>query len=274
VRRFPKRMSSWVLLLLPGGTMSAQPPTVAVNDYLKEVRGFPSTSAEFSQAASSLGVSASLATLGAGQSLIVAIRNDSGGPVEARILFQLTKGGKTTPRDLYFGYSLAAGAVTLIAPREINGALAGLLHAGKPGLVGFTGSPTAQPLDDFNGATVTASVDSATLSDGKFIGADTQKAFPRLVAEHNAKKKFFNDLAGMAGQSQAQINHALTARKAAADAAKGKMTDLTDLDLAAQTEAGLAQGALMQLQYFGMASLTSWVEKENAALASKPSIHK
>ena len=254
--------------------MSAQPPTVAVNDYLKEVRVFPSTSAEFSQAASSLGVSASLATLGAGQSLIVAVRNDSSGPVEARILFQLTKGGKTLPRDLYMGHSLAAGEVTLVAPREINGALAMLLHAGKPGLIASSGSPTAQPLDDFNGATVTVSVDSATLADGKFIGADTQKVFDRLIAEQAAKKKFFSDLAGMAGQPQAQIEQALTTRKAAADAAKAQMTDITDLNLAAQTESGLANGALMQLQYFGMASLTNWAQKENAAVQSKPTLHR
>lgn len=77
--------------------MMAQPPTVTVNDYLKEVRVFPITSAEFSQAASSLGVSASLASLGEGQSLIAAVRNDSGQAVELRILFQIVQRATRQP---------------------------------------------------------------------------------------------------------------------------------------------------------------------------------
>lgn len=253
--------------------MAAQ-TNMVVNDYLKEVRVFSSTSAEFSQAAAILGVSATLSTLGAGQSLVVAVRNDSGGPVELRILFQLApKGGTARTRDLYMGYSLAAGEVTLVAPREINGTLAGLMHAGKPGVI-VSGSPIEQPLNDYQGATATASIDSATLVDGKFIGADTQKVFDRLVAEHAAKKKFYSDLAGMSGQSQAAIEQALTTRKANADAAVRQMTDVTNLNLAANAESGLAAIASMRIQQFGMASLAEWVAQENATLDAKPALHK
>ena len=100
--------------------------------------------------------------------------------------------------------------------------------------------------------------------------------FGRLVAEHNAKKSFFTEVAGFeaAGMSQAQIEQALNTRKTAADTAKRKMTSITDLNLAAKTESSLCSMALMRLQHFGLASLTAWAQKENAALQSKPSIHR
>jgi hypothetical protein len=88
--------------------MPAQTPTATVHDYLKEVRIFASGSPEFAQIAASLGVDATLHTLGPGASLAVAIRNDSGQAVEMRVLFEMTKGGKTTPRDLEISRFLAA----------------------------------------------------------------------------------------------------------------------------------------------------------------------
>ena len=112
----------------------------------------------------------------------------------------------------------------LVAPREIGGALARLML--KPGFQGIvSGSPTVQPLDAYQGATVTVSVDSATLADGHFIGADTQNFFERLVAEDAAKRKFFSDVVGFqhAGFSRDHISEELARRKAAADADKGKM---------------------------------------------------
>ena len=257
-----------LLAALLGGPMSAQPPTLVVNDYLHEVRVFPPTNPEFAQAASSLGMSATLATLGGGASLVVAVRNDSGQPVETRILFQVSKGRKTVPRDLEVGRYFAVGEEALVAPREIGGALARLLNAGKPGLI--TGSPTVEPLDAYQGATVTVSVDSATFADGRFIGADTQNLFNSLVAEEKAKKKFFSDVVGFlsAGQSQAQIQQEMTTRRDAANAAKGIG------NLAANTESGLSTAALMHLQHLGMASLGEWVAQENAKLVGKPSIHR
>ena len=197
--------------------MSAQTPTAAVNDYLSAVRIFANGSPDFVKIASSLGVDATLPTL-PGASLVAAIRNDSGQAVELRILFQVTTGGKTSPRDLEVGRSLAAGEAMLVGPREIGGVLARLLM--KPGFRGLvTGSPTAEPLDAYHGATVTVSIDSATLADGKFIGADTQNIYSRLVAEDAVKKSFFSDLAGLqsAGLSQTQIEQALTTRKGTAD---------------------------------------------------------
>jgi hypothetical protein len=259
-----------IACLLLNHKAMAQTPTATVHDYLTEVRIFAPGSPEFATIASKLGVDATLNTLGPGASLVAALRNDSGQTVELRILFNVTKGGKTSPHGFEVGRVLAAGAVDLVAPREIGGALAGLLNAGKPGLI--TGSPTVQPLDDYQGATVTVSIDSATLADGKFIGADTQNYFDRVVAEDNTKKQFFSDVVAWlaAKQSQAQIEQALTARKAKANA--GQSTG--EVNLAAITESGLAATALAVIQYQGMASLATWATKENAAVGAKPSIHK
>ena len=311
--------------------MSAQIPQATVNDYLSEVRIFPPGTADFAQIAAKLGVDATLPTLGAGARLVVAIRNDSGGEVGANVLFQVTKNGRTQPHDLTLGLMLGAGDSALLAPREVSGPLAMMLHPpGKPGLFGFTGSPTGGPLDYYEGATVTASVDSATLADGKFIGADTQKLYDQLVANDKAERKFFSDVAALlsAGKTQAEIEQVLTAR-----ASPNPNTPTTDmptgatlrrmtpadlpgqgtatppdaptpammpprtpgvtgrtpgvpapfddplplgsrLNLAARTELGFYQGALMKLKYFGMASLTSWVAQENSKLAAKPERHK
>jgi hypothetical protein len=255
--------------------MSAQTPTAAVNDYLSEVRIFANGSPDFAKIASSLGVDAALATL-PGASLVAAVRNDSGQAIELRTLFQLTKDGKTTPRDMSLGPSLQAGESALVAPREIRGALTRLmLRPGFQGLV--SGSPRPQPLDAYQGATVVVSIDSATLADGKFIGADTQNIYSRLVAEDAAKKSFFSDVAGFqsAGLSQTQIEQALTTRKGTADAAKSQMTGgITGLNLAAITESGLCNMALMRLQHFGLANLFEYAAKKNAAAAAKPSIHR
>jgi len=205
---------------------------------------------------------------GQGASLVTAIRNDSGQAVELRILIQLSKGGKTIPFHLEMGRTLATGAVTLVAPPEVGGVLAGLPNAGKPVLA--PAPYPVQPLDAYQGAKVTASINSATLASGQFIGAATQNLFDALVAEDKAKRKFFSDLARWvsAGQTQAQIEQALTKRKATADAAYSFTNE------AAFTEPGLSQAGLAIIQYEGMASLTSWATKENAAWATKPSIHR
>jgi hypothetical protein len=261
-------------------TMSAQnQPTpalrlglkaAAVNDYLPEVRIFPPASPEFAQIATKLGVDATLSTLGDGRLLLVAIRNDSGQAVELRILFQVTSGGKTMPHDTEVGRVLQAGEATLVAPREVGGALALLMSAGRPGMVtGFTGPPTAQPLDFYQGAQVTASIDSATLlATGKFIGNDTRGLYDQLVAADAARKKFYSDVVEFqaAGLSQSEIEKALTARKANAD--KAALRDLPN------TESGLCTEALVRLQYFGIANLFELAAKENAALQSKPTLHR
>lgn len=269
------RARSLLLALTIGGVMSAQTPTVTANDYLKEVRVFAPGSAEFAKIASALGVDATLPTLGAGAQLVAAIRNDSGGTVELRILFQLTKGGKTTPRDLQLNQTLQAGESTLVAPREVNGALAGLLNAGKPGLHGFTGSPTVQPLDDYQGATAYVSVDSATLADGKFVGADTQNYFDRLVENDARQKSFFSDLAAQSKTlSAAEIKQMLSERQTAAASDRKKSSGMANFPLGAQTEYGLCVTALAQLEHFGMAALSTWADRENAKQQAKPTLHK
>jgi hypothetical protein len=245
----------------------AQTPTATVNDYLSEVRIFAPGSPDFAKIASALGVDATLPTLGPGASLIVAVRNDSGQGAEIRILFQGIKNGKTVSSNLQVGRTLAAGEATLVAPREISGVVAELLNAGKPGLI--TGGP-ARPLDVYQGAVVSVSVDSATLASGKFIGRDTQNLFDQLVADDKAKKKFFSDLTGWleAGEPQAQIEQALTKRAANADAAKSYD------NWAAFSESTLSRSALSRIKQWGMANLTSWAMKESATWAAKPSIHR
>ena len=138
----------------------------------------------------------------------------------------------------------------------------------------FQGVPS---LVFYQGATVTVSVDSATLAvSGRFIGADTQNFFSRLVAEDAAQKSFFSDVAGFqaARLSQSEIEQALTKCQADADAAKGQMSGITGLNLAAMSESDLCSGALMRLKQGGMANLFEWAAKESAALQSKPSIHR
>jgi hypothetical protein len=263
----------WLLitLALTGGALSAQTPTAAVNDYLSEVRIFANGSPDFVKIASGQGVDATLPTL-PGASLVVAIRNDSGEAIDSmRILYSVEKNGRPISRVTLYGTPLAPGATTLFAPREV-----GLSELTPRQGLGIRGGGPAGPIDFYLGAPVTASIDSATLASGKFIGADTQNFFDRLVAELAMKKAFFSDLTGFqsAGLSQSEIEDALTKRQAAADVAKKKMAKITDLNLAARTESSLCQMALMQLQHSGVASVWSWVDRETAALKFKPSPHR
>ena len=253
----------------------AQTPTATVNDYLKEIRIFASGSPDFAKIASSLGVDAALPTI-PGASLVVAIRNDSGQAVESmRILFQLVKDGQATPRDIELWHGLAAGSAMLTAPREVRGPLVRLVSAGKLGLVGFGGPPEGLPLDDYQGAGATVSIDSITLADGKFIGADTLSFFPLMVAEEAAKKSFFSDLASQSrALSVSEIRQALTARQSAAEAAENKSIGLANFPFAAMTELRLCTQALMVLEHSGLEDLSSWAQQEKLKLSSQPTLHK
>jgi hypothetical protein len=264
VRPFPKRMSSWVLLLLLGGVMSAQ-PAVTVHDSLSEVRIFDHTSPDFAKAASDLGVSASLATLGEGLPLVVAVRNDSGEDMEsARILYE---GGRTTQVVLHG--SLAKGAGALIGPPELQRALSALMNR-QQGL--GVGQGPAQSLASYQGAEITVSVDSASLASGRFVGPDTWDFLPQLIELDNAKKAFFRQVAGFrtSGLSQPLIEAALTDGETKARATKSQAR----LSIVAVTEAGWYRVALGRLRQFGMASLFTWADGENAKVASKPALHR
>ena len=269
----------WLLITLAlAGSISAQTPTATVHDYLSEVRIFPSGSPDFAKIATGLGVDATLPTL-PGASLVVALRNDSGQTIDSmRIVYLVNKGGKPIPRvTLYYGL-LGAGAARLVTPVELRG-LAALLNPAQQGQGLVTGATLSRvpSLVFYQGATVTVSVDSATLAvSGRFIGADTQNFFSRLVAEDAAQKSFFSGVAGFqaAALSQSVIEQALTKRQADADAAKRQMFGITGLNLAAMSESDLCSGALMRLKQGGMANLFEWAAKESAALQSKPSIHR
>jgi hypothetical protein len=170
--------------------MPAQTPTITARDYLKEVRIFAPGSPEFAQIASKLGVDATLPSL-PGASLVVAIRNDSGQAVEMRILHTLQKSGgsPSSPIDAEVGRNLAAGAVDLVAPKAIGGALTRLLNAGKPGM--FTGSPTVQSLDRYQGVTLTVSIDSATLAQRQIHRGGYAKLLPPAGRERCPQEKVF-----------------------------------------------------------------------------------
>lgn len=266
----------WLPITLAlAGTMSAQTPTATVHDYLSEVRIFPSGSPDFAKIATGLGVDAALRTL-PGASLVVALRNDSGEGIDSmRIVYLINKGGKSIPRVTLYYSPLGAGAARLVAPVELRG-LAAVLNPAQQGQGLVTGATLSRvpSLVFYQGATVTVSVDSATLAvSGRFIGADTQNFFSRLVAEDAARKSFFSEIAGFqaAGLSQSEIEQTLT--KSQADA-KGQMSGVTGLNLAAMSESDLCSMALMQLKQGGMANLFEWAAKESAALQSKPSIHR
>ena len=98
------------------------------------------------------------------------------------------------------------------------------------------------------------------------VAGDTQNVFDELLAADKAKRKFFGHLTGWlsAGLSQAQIEQALAEQKAGT---KG------DASLAAIEAFNVADDPQYQIGK-GMASLTNWATKENAALATKPSIHR
>jgi hypothetical protein len=249
--------------------MTAQ-TKLTVQDSLKEVRIFDHTSPDFVKIATSLGVDASLATLGAGASLVVAIRNDSGEAIDSmRLLFQVDKEGVHAPRLILQG-PLAAGKATPAAPHELGGAVTAMMHYG-PGVGG--GHPW--PLDFYQGATVIASIDSATLASGRFVGADTLNFFATLIAEQAAKKSFFADLAAQSKTlTNSELQQVLTARQSAADAAKGKATSLADFNLAAMTEFSLSVQALTRLTRSGLPDLSSWAEQENVKLSSQPTLHR
>jgi hypothetical protein len=255
----------------PPDIAMAQTSTATVNDYLSDVRIFAPGSPDFAKIASSLGVDATLPTLGPGASLVSAIRNDSGEAVDSmRILFQGQKGGGTFSR-IALGGSLAAGGSTLIAPTGLDVALLALLHPQQG-----ASHNTAHPQTDYTGVEMTTSIDSVSLANGKFLGADTLGFFSRLAAEDATKKSFFSAVAGYqaAGLTQSQITQALKDRKAAADSAKRKTTSVTDLDLGAMEESRLCGRALVKLQQFGMANLSAWATEENAKAQSKPTLHK
>jgi len=263
-------MASWAMFT--GGLMQAQPASVTIDDSLKEVRVFGSGSPDFVAIAAAKGVDASLSTLGDGLPLVVAIRNDSGEDIESMRIFYRIRQGNRNPDQITLHGPLAAGASVLHAPRGLGGALAKLTPL-QPGTI-RTGA--SGPLETWPGAEVTVSIDSVTLASRRFVGPDTLGYFSKLVAEDARRKEFFRDVAAFesAGFTQAQIEQALNNRKAAADAAKGKMTSIRDIDLAAQTESVLCIQALAHLQHSEAATLFDWVASENRALAVKPAPHK
>ena len=271
---FKHPLRKLLFVVIFSSIMAAQPPTVIVNDDLSGVRIFSSASPDFAKIAASLGVDATLPTLGASASLVVAIRNDSGEAIDSmRLLFQVEKGGPPFPRIILQGDSLAAGQATLTAPSELAGAVTALMHYGTSGL--SLGSPPAHLLDVYQGATVTASIDSATLASGRFIGADTLNFFPRLIEEQTAKRSFFADLATQSKTLTAsEIEPVLVARQSAADAAKGKAKSPADLSLAAIAEFDLCMQALMALKHSGLSDLGSWAEQENEKWSSRPTLHR
>ena len=70
----------------------------------------------------SLGLDASLATLSEDLPFVIAIRNDSGEPIESmRILFKVNQGGRTFDGLMLHG-PLPQGATTLTAPQGLGGA--------------------------------------------------------------------------------------------------------------------------------------------------------
>lgn len=107
-----------------------------------------------------------------------------------RIVYQIERDGKTIPHVTLYG-TLAPGAQTLFAPREV--ALDRLLRPRQGEL--RVGSTSPQPLDLYLGVPVTVSIDSVSLASGRFIGADTQAFFSRLVENDARQKSFFADLA-------------------------------------------------------------------------------
>jgi hypothetical protein len=207
---------------------------------LSEVRIFASTSPDFAKIAATLGANL-LASLGAKKSLLVAVPNDSEQAIDSmRVLYLVDKANdKPIPRVTFYG-SLAVGEATLLAPMELQGAVAasiplrpGTRRATRPrppeafpGPGPATGAQLSRvlPRDLYQGAQVTASVDSVTFSSGLFIGADTHHFFPRLVAEDAAWKSFFADLLELQsrGSSQLQVARALSVRRAALDDARVK----------------------------------------------------
>lgn len=249
----------------------AQTPTVTVHDYLSEVRIFANGSPDFAKIAASLGADATLPTLGAGSSLVVALRNDSGEAIDSmRILYQVHQGAHTFGRITLYG-SLPAGASVLTAPRELAGAVMALTSPR-----GVLSSPSsAQPIDDYLGAQITASIDSVTLASGRFLGDDTLAFFSRLVENDARQKSFFSDLTVQVKTlPEAEVKQMLTTRKAAATAAKRRSTSVANFPLADQIESGLCSVALVKLQTSGMSTLAGWAERENAKLQSKPTLHK
>lgn len=271
----PLGAASLLAALLGGGSGLIAQIQVTINDSLPGIHIFAQSSPEFTKIASNLGVDASLKALGEALPLVVAIRNDSGEALESmRILYLVARYGKLIPRVVIDG-PLASGGSMVFAPQEASATLEKLVNPnagpGKP-----RAQFSAQPLDFYRGSPVTVSIDSATLASGRFVGADTQVFFPRLVAEAAAKKAFLTELSGYqsAGLSQAQIEQALNKRKSTADTAMRQMTSITELNLAAQAESQLSMEALLRLQNFGMAPMADWVARENAGLANKPVLHK
>jgi hypothetical protein len=275
-RQFLRTVAGGLAASLLLGIAMAQTPTVTVNDYLSEVRIFAPGSPDFARIAASLGVDATLPTLGPGASLVAAIRNDSGQAIDSmRIIFSRQKGGDKPVTSLELGRGLEIGGARLVAPREVGGALARTLKPGTQGVMSG-GSPTVEPLDAYQGTTLTISIDSATLADGKFIGADTLTFFSRLVENDARQKAFFAELIAHSKTASAEVDikQMLTARKAQARSAQQSVSGVRGFLLADQTEFGLATTALVQLEHFGMANVVSWVEHENAKLESRPTLHR
>lgn len=121
-----------------------------------------------------------------------------------------------------------------------------------------------------------ASVDSATLASGQFLGADTQNFFSKLAAEQAARKSFFADLTAQSKTLDASgIKQALASRQSTAAAASHKSTSFADMNLAAMTESSLCDQALMLLERLGgLPALSSWAERENLTLSSQPMLHR
>ena len=271
-------MKKLILAILYSGLshqMLAQ-TSVVIHDSLKEIRVFRYGSAEFIQATNEPGVANALAAFGESAQLIVAVRNDSGEPVESlRIVFRARKGERVTTHVLSHPRLLTPGAMALLGPPEFAGAVAALTM--KPGQ-GLSAGPSPEmsqlTWEEYRGSEVTTSVDSASLATGLFIGPDTLGFFSRLVQSGARKRAFFSDVVALKETLAPEIKQILSSRGVAARSARQKTTGLIDLDLAALTESALCTQALMRLEQGGVPVLVAWAQQEHNSLKSKNVLHR
>jgi hypothetical protein len=261
----------WAGLICACG-LSAQHMTI-----LQTIDGisiFGSGSPEFSAIANNLGATNTLALLGPGAELFVAIRNDSTETVESmRVLFEVS-GQKPIQWVSLRETTFTPGSVKLVAPDVLDRIAASAGPHSGPSF-GQGGPATVPPPLAFLNGETTVSVDSVTFTSGLFEGEDKATFFDRLVETDKASRSFFSNLLAMKERTDSEITSMLQSQRSLVKNSRRNTKDSSGLNIIPAMEISrLSMAALLRLQSQGSAAVMTWAEAERDRLVAKPILHR
>jgi hypothetical protein len=261
----------WVGLICACGLAAQQMKTLQTIDGISI---FGPGSPGFSAIVNNLGATNTLAALGPGAELFVAIRNDSAETVESmRVLFE-TSGQKPIQWISLRQTTFAPGSVMLVAPDVLDRIAASPSPHDGPS-IGQGGPATVPPPLAFLNGETTVSVDSVTFANGLFEGEDKAAFYDLLIETDEAAKSFFSGLLAMKERTDSEVTSMLQSQRSLVKTSRRNRKDLSSLNVVPAMEVSrLSMTALVRLRSQGAAGLMTWAEAEISRIAAKPILHR